>query len=160
MDKRPIWVTILSIICMVVFIGVVALYYIPHKPFSASFLLSILQALLDIILAFAIFCIAGGIGRRILADLHSNALANSVLQAALGIGLLALVYLVVGLLGLYKTWFAWSLLLVLILIFRQSILKWLGSLASIRATFSALSGFIQIRVVNNKGIVSITNTHC
>jgi hypothetical protein len=132
---------------MVVFIGVVVLYYVPHKPFNVGFLLSIFHTLRDILIAFALISLAGGIGRRILPDLHSDAWANVVLQAALGMGLLTLLILVIGLLGLYKTWFAWSLLLALLLIFHRSILNWLSNLTGNCPAFHTLSGFTKLLAV-------------
>ena len=144
MDKRPVSITILSILGMIFFIGVVAFYYIPHKPFDAEFLISILQAFRDILLAFTMISLAGGIGRKILKERHPIELADRVLQAAFGIGLLSLTYLVVGLLGLYTPWFAWFLLLSLILVFHKSIKSWLGNIAGMRTSLQALSGFSKV----------------
>jgi hypothetical protein len=147
MDKRQGWVNIVSIIGIIFFIGVVAVYYVIHKPFDAQILISIFQAFMDILLAFALIGLAGGIGRKILGEPHPNPLANRVLQAAFGLGLLVLAFLVVGFLGLFKTWFAWSLLLILILIFHRSIRDWLGCFADIRTSIYSLSNFSKILAV-------------
>ena len=92
MDKRHGWVIILSIIGMIFFLGVIAVYYVIHKPFDSKILLSILQAFRDILLASALIVLAGGIGRKILGEPHPDPLANRVLQAAFGLGLLVLIF--------------------------------------------------------------------
>ena len=72
MNKRSGWAILLSIIGMIFLIGVVTAYYVPHKPFDAKFLISVLQILRDILLPFALICLAGGVGYKILAEFHPN----------------------------------------------------------------------------------------
>jgi hypothetical protein len=144
MDKRHGWITILSIIGMIFFIGVIAVYYVSHKPFDAKILLSIFQAFRDILLASALIGLSGGMGRKVLGEPHPNPLVNRVLQAAFGLGFLVLTSLVAGFLGLFKPWFAWGLLLFLILIFHRSIKDWLGYFTDIRTSLSSLSSFSKI----------------
>jgi hypothetical protein len=147
MHERRSWIILTSIIGIIFFIAVIGVYYVFHKPFDLDILLSIFQAFRDIALGLALIGLAGGIGRKILGEQHSNPLADRVLQAAFGLGLLVLTYLVVGLLGLFKSWFAWCLLLFLILIFHKSVKDWFGHLLAIRENLGTLSGFSKLLVM-------------
>jgi len=114
---------------------------VSHKPFDAVFFLSVLSTLMDILLAFAFISLAGGIGQKIIPDIHPNRLANCSFQAAFGVGILVLIYLIAGFLGLFTSWFAWILLGVLILLFHRSILEWLKGCSAIHSNIRTLSPF-------------------
>jgi hypothetical protein len=155
MNKRSGWAILLSIIGMIFLIGVVTAYYVPHKPFDAKFLISVLQILRDILLPFALICLAGGVGYKILAEFHPNRLANGILQAAFGVGILVFLYLIVGFLGLYQSWIAWILLFVLIVVFNKSIRGWLEQISDIIEAFRNLSPFFKCLAVMSFCIISL-----
>lgn len=144
MNKGSRWIYILSITGILFLVSVVSVYYIPHKPFDKAFFFSVLFALKDLVLTSALIALAGGVGRRILANIHPIGSANLALQAAFGIGVLVLVYLVIGLAGLYTSWFVWILLLASLLVFHKSVYSWVCGWSEFIEELRSLSTFPKI----------------
>jgi hypothetical protein len=147
MNKRPGWLILISFVGIVFLVGVVAIYYIPHKPFNGIFFLSVLQAVKDLVIVSALVAIAGGIGHRFWSNIHPNKTASLFLEVAFGIGVLILVYLLAGVLGLYSIWFAWILLLVLIILFFKSVKDWLLGWSEFVTELRALSSFSKFLMI-------------
>jgi uncharacterized membrane protein (GlpM family) len=76
--------------------GIIAVYYVSHKPFTPELAASVLLAGWRIVVGFAMVALAGGIGYFIYKDDALHPLAQLALQMALGSGILALVFLLVG----------------------------------------------------------------
>mgnify|MGYP000924424174 CR=1 FL=1 len=117
MKKTSILVTVavLWIILMV------SLYYWGHKPFDAAQAVNIGSMLLDLLLAIAVTGVCGGAGRKIFGwvqkpkteqpHTQNGAAEQAILQAAAGMGVLSLVWLLLGAAGLFYRWTAWLILL-------------------------------------------------
>jgi len=106
-------------------VSVITFYYVTHKPFDPSFALAFSLNLWRILLAGSILALAGGIGNRLLPALPFHPLAALAVQAILGLGLIALLILLIGsLLAVHTGLFA-VLLLVGIFLLRHSIRLWL-----------------------------------
>jgi hypothetical protein len=120
---------------------VLAGYYYVHKPVTPLQVLSLGRALLDLILTIALVGLAGGVGRRLLTADSLAPLERFALQAALGLGTLALVWLAVGLLGGYRRFIAWGALVLGLVIFRRETLDWLREFESLKDLWRQTSGF-------------------
>jgi uncharacterized membrane protein (GlpM family) len=76
--------------------GIIAVYYVSHKPFTTELAVTGVLAIWRFLVGFAIVALAGGIGWLIYRDENLDRLAQLALQAALGLGLLALAFLLTG----------------------------------------------------------------
>jgi hypothetical protein len=104
---------------------VVGLYYINHKPFDPAAFLLLLLAAGQCIVAAGILALAGGLGGWIFPASDLPPLARLVVQAGIGIGLLALVFLLAGVtLGLDRI-LLWVELLTGLVLLRKPVLSWL-----------------------------------
>jgi hypothetical protein len=130
---------------MLVLVG----YYYVHKPVTPLQVLFLSRAALDVILAMTLVAMAGGMGCRLLTAISLAPLERFALQAALGMGILALLWLVVGLLGGYRPIISWATLVLGVIIFRREILGWLRELASLKHLWSESS-----KIGKSLGIVS------
>jgi 4-amino-4-deoxy-L-arabinose transferase-like glycosyltransferase len=122
---------------MLVLVG----YYYVHKPVTPLQVLALGRAVLDLILAIALVGLAGGVGTRFLTASSLTPLERLVLQAALGLGILALIWLAVGLLGGYRRIISWSMLALGLVIFRRQVLDWLAQLAFLKPLWFGSSKF-------------------
>jgi hypothetical protein len=122
---------------MLVLVG----YYYVHKPVTPLQVLYFGRAVLDLILAVALVGLAGGVGARLLTASALTPLERLALQAALGLGILALIWLAVGLLGGYRRIISWAMLALGLVIFRRQVLDWLGQLAFLKPLWFGSSKF-------------------
>jgi 4-amino-4-deoxy-L-arabinose transferase-like glycosyltransferase len=88
---------------------VVALYYVAHKPFTASNLLAVGRALAGMGGATLVVALGAGVGARLLQRLVVAAADRLILSAAVGLGALSLLGLGLGALGLLRPWLLWLL---------------------------------------------------
>jgi hypothetical protein len=132
-------------------------YYAVHKPLDPVLIGSLGGALLDLLTAFLIATVAGGLGRRIYIVIESvgtryisslsetNSLSRTekvALEALLGLGILSLIALLLGLVGLYSGIGLWGALLIIVLLCLRSVIGWLrDSLALARRAFNLESGW-------------------
>ncbi|NIM95716.1 MAG: hypothetical protein GTO18_18605 [Anaerolineales bacterium] len=144
MSKKPIKVIIAAAFSLLFLAFIVAFYYAPHKPFDASFFISLILSVRDLIIASAIIAVGGGLGFRILGRVHHNSIATLAIQAAFGVGLLSLLFLIIGIVGLYNSWVAWLTLVILLIILWRHILRWLSSWRGIWEGLCGASPFILI----------------
>ncbi len=119
----------------------VAAYYMPHKPIGPAFMWAVILLLRDLAVATGILAAAGGLGRCLAYKPHSDSLAALSLQAALGLGIASLVFLFLGLVGLYQTWLGWVLLLGLLAGFSRSVGGWLSGWKAILESLASSSRF-------------------
>ena len=104
---------------------VIGLYYINHKPFDPAAFVHLLLAAGQCIVSAGILALAGGLGGWIFPAGGLPPLARLVVQAGIGIGLLALMFLLAGVtLGLGSL-LLWVELLIGIILLRKPILGWL-----------------------------------
>jgi hypothetical protein len=88
---------------------VAAMYYVAHKPVSASNLLALGQTLAGLGGAGLVVALGGGIGLLILRRLDLSPLQRLVWAAAVGLGVVSLAGLGLGAVGLLRPWLLWSL---------------------------------------------------
>lgn len=131
------WITFLS--ALLIPLLVVTGYYVTHKPFDPSFALSFTLIGWRILLAGWILALAGGMGARLFPRLPLHPLASLSVQAALGLGLLALIILIIGAsIGATRGLFA-VLMLGLTFLLRRSIRRWLSQWRAWREVIHASS---------------------
>lgn len=99
-----------------------AIYYAFHRPFNPEFALLALDAGRDLLITAALFALGGALGARLLPILPAPPLARLAARAAAGLGVLALLYLLVGSTLGTSSLLAWAL--------------WLGLAIWLRANFS------------------------
>jgi hypothetical protein len=118
---------------------ITGLYYVYHKPFDPVAFLTLLTAAGQCITAFAILALAGGLGGWIFPANEFPPLARLALQAAVGMGALALVFLVAGTtLGLNRL-LLWGELIAGVVLLRRPILIWLRLWGNARVLLQDLS---------------------
>ncbi|MFU8773847.1 MAG: glycosyltransferase family 39 protein, partial [Anaerolineales bacterium] len=116
-------------------------YYYTHKPISPPDAVALFNAVLQLLIAILMVIHAGGVGRQLLSLQDLAPLERVPLQAALGLGILALTWLLVGLLNLYTWWSAWGLLGLGLLVFRRKAWSWITDIATIKSTWDGSPGF-------------------
>jgi hypothetical protein len=122
-------------------LAVIAGYYLVHKPVSPVQAQAALAAAIDVLAAFALAGLAGGIGRRLLPEFPLDSLERAALQAGLGWGALSLAWWGAGLLRLYQPWIGWLALAAGWVLFRRPIRLWLADLGEARAAWREASAF-------------------
>jgi hypothetical protein len=105
--------------------GVIVSYYAGHKPFTPTIALNLVQSLWRICVAMGIVIVAGGLGARLLPWIEPPVLVRSVLQAAFGLGVLGIGWLLLGwIIGLQTPLIA-GILFLLFIVLRYEIKNWL-----------------------------------
>lgn len=116
--------------------GVLAPYYLVHKPLTPGQALALLQSGLNLAVALALVLAAGGLGRRLLrAALGAGPATTApgsgpLIAVALGLGALSLTMLLLGALRLFYPAVAWLLVGGLGLWLRRDIAAWVAALAA------------------------------
>ena len=100
-----------------------AFYFLYHRPFTPAFARQLVLDVWQLLVLGMVVSAAGGVGRRILAAPRLSPVASLVMQAALGLGLLGLVYFAGALVSVHPV-VAWGLLLATGVIFRREVLAW------------------------------------
>lgn len=144
MKRIPLRVLLLTIFGLIFLTVVIALYYVPHKPFDSTFLIALFKALRNILIALAIVALAGGFGVRILGGVHPDRLANLVIQAAFGAGVSVFGILILGILGLYKPWFLWAFVIIPMIFLWKYIKEWLAGWGELGKELRRLTGILLI----------------
>lgn len=114
---------------------VTALYFVTHKPFDSPQALVLATSAYKVIIAASLMMLCGGLGYRLTQvkwrwqpDLTGySPLEISVLQAALGAGVLSLGLLVAGATIGYPVWFLWTALGGLLVVLSKDCLRWVRS---------------------------------
>lgn len=123
--------------------GIIVLYYVSHKPLTPDLALAIGRIVWNLIVAFAIVSLAGGIGYRLFQGFKRNTLVQWTIQAGLGFGILSLGILVLGGIIGYLRYFLWAGLPVLVVLFFRSIIAW----------WRQTSGIQELRPVGRKSVI-------
>ncbi len=105
--------------------GISAAYFVIHKPITVALTRTLSGALLQIGVVFGIISVCGGLGSRLLPWLPFRPAVQLALQAAFGLGLLAITVLAAGSLLGVSVWVMVSLLLLLAALLRKDIAGWL-----------------------------------
>ncbi len=121
---------ITAIIAFTWFFLIVIGYYVTHKPINPSQTLTLATNAWKIILCLWFIILAGGVGRFLFVFENHEPWTRCYLQAAIGIGLLAILVLLVGSLWIVTPLlFLVILLLLSLLLFKQSV-SWIKEIFS------------------------------
>ena len=117
--------------------GIIAVYFLIHKPWGTSLNREILTTTLDLFLAIALISLAGGLGRRILGvSVEITPLERIMLRTAIGIGVVSIGVLFFGLAGLLNSWVAWAALILGLVVLWRYIIDWLKDFRILADPFS------------------------
>ncbi len=120
-------------------------YYIFHKPLQLQDIAAMAIGVRGGLTSVLIIIVAGGVGNRILkGDREDRTSADFLYETGLGLGLFALVWLLLGAFHLFLPTIAWFLLLLLLTLFWRSCLRWLRSLVETVRILYPQSGFARI----------------
>lgn len=133
-SPRTLLIGLLSILWLTItLVG----YYYTHKPFTAEIAMSILTALWRVMAVIGIISLSGGIGARIITNRTTfPPLTRLVFQAALGLGILGLVVLLMGGIIGYRPLYFFILTLVVGVWMRGHIQFWLGQWSQFKTLFT------------------------
>ncbi len=126
--KRLLWLTLAALLWSAL---VLAGYYYVHKPVSPGQAAALARSALDLTLALAITGLAGGLGWKVLPAPDLTPLERLAVQAALGWGLLGLLWLALGAMGLYSFLAGWIVLAAGWVALWRSHWAWLGQLKDV-----------------------------
>jgi hypothetical protein len=121
--------------------GIIAIYYVSHKPFSPELALNMLLVVWRVMVGSALVGLAGGVGWLIYRDNTLNPLAQLALQMAIGLGFLALLFLLIGMtIGLPRL-LPLILLIGLLTLTHKAVRAWFQQFAAFRELWQASDGF-------------------
>ena len=123
---------------------VLLLYYAGHKPFSLDTAITLFMAVKNLLISIMILSIAGGIGKRLLYNIHTNPLTAMALQSGVGLGLISLVALILGSTLGFKPLLIIATLIISGLLLWRSILAWWRQIAHLNAVISISSRVFKI----------------
>jgi len=144
--KRRLFI---AVVALLIVLAILVAYYAGHKPISLAGVSSLLAAAGDLLLATILLALGGGVGRRLAGNITASSVPFLVVQAALGLGSLALLILALLAAGLFSAPLAWGLVALLLVVFGRSSLKWIsswGSLKELRPS-NAIEGAALLAVV-------------
>ncbi len=121
--------------------AVTAGYFVLHKPVTPETAAALAQCMWRTAAAAAIISICGGLGRRIIPKTAFHPLAERMLQASLGAGLVAIGVLAVGWLGGFYLWVALLAIVFLGFLLRREIFGWWQGWSSLRTLWEQSSRF-------------------
>ena len=107
-------------------------YYLTHKPVTLTQATAVGQAVLDFVIGIGFTCLAGALGRNFFPLHDLSSLERFVIQAALGVGILALFWLVLGLMGVFSVYVGWLFFLLGLVILRRYLIDWVKELHSLK----------------------------
>jgi len=119
---------LLGFVSVIWLMSLISLYYVWHKPFSADLALQAMRSFWHLGVALAITTLSGGLGKWILGRRSGfkgmNPLVLMVIEVNLGIGLLSVLFLVVGTMIGISPLVSWGGLFALGLLLRRSLWEW------------------------------------
>jgi hypothetical protein len=127
--------------------GIILLYYVYHKPFTPELALSLVILIGRLAIVGAMVSVAGGIGLLIFSPDSLNLLARAAVQAALGLGVMSLGFLLMGAtVGIYPL-ALWLILLGLLAALIKPIRRWWRSLSDVRLLWTDSDSFGRVLFV-------------
>jgi 4-amino-4-deoxy-L-arabinose transferase-like glycosyltransferase len=107
-QRRWPW-ALLTVAALVWIAIVVAVYYVSHKPFTASHLVALCDAVTGLAGAVLVIALATGIGLLLVQWVDLAPPERPIWAAAVGLGVVSLVGLGLGAVGLLQPWLLWVL---------------------------------------------------
>ncbi|MBL6982420.1 MAG: glycosyltransferase family 39 protein [Anaerolineales bacterium] len=121
MNTRRAFIALISLFWLAI---IVSLYFVLHKPISPAVALSLARAGGQLLIAWGLISIAGGLGAWLVSGERYHPLTRLAVQAALGLGIMSLVVLFIGsTLGLNPL-LMWSIFIGSGVLFRRYISAW------------------------------------
>ena len=105
--------------------AILASYYVIHKPIGPLGAAALLGDLLSILVAGLVILASGALGQRLVGSLSFSPAADVAVQAALGLGIFGLGWLVTGSVIGYSLWLSLAVLLAVLVVLRRSAWAWL-----------------------------------
>jgi hypothetical protein len=128
-------------ICLVWMAGLLAGYYLYHKPFDPSFALAFVRLIWTILPAAWILFLAGGLGYRINRLDNLPPVERSFLQVGIGLGVFSILILIAGLTIGHLSLVLWLLAVLPAPFLYRSGLSWGRQLSASRQLFAGTDGF-------------------
>lgn len=152
---------LLGIIGLLWLLAVIIGYFYTHKPFSPNEIAGPLVAAWRIAIVLGLVTLAGGVGARILGGSAEQPLFQTAAQAALGLGILAILTLILGATVGLVDWIFVLLLIASGILLRDSIPDWwrswraLASIWTLSGFFEKTIGVLLVLLLGNALIVSL-----
>jgi len=123
-NSRPLKIFLYCTIGLIWLIVVILFYAYTHKPFAPDQIIGLLKALWQTLIVLLILSISGGLGFLLIGSDDNISLSCAAIQAALGLGIISAVTLVLAsIIGLIP-WALAIFLMISSLVLRKSILSW------------------------------------
>ncbi|MBN2499220.1 MAG: hypothetical protein JXB38_00555 [Anaerolineales bacterium] len=146
MQKRTSQILIGLIVLLWLAIGL-AFYFLYHRPFTPTFASQIVLDGWQLLIVGLVVSVAGGVGKRVLRVSELPAVAQLSMQAAMGLGILGLVYFFGALVSVHPV-VAWGLLLTAGVIFRREIWAWWQAWKAVPALWRDGDGLVRFSVIS------------
>ncbi len=124
MREKRISPPLIGLLAALWMIGVLAAYYWYHKPFTPELAVHLLGLGGQVAVSLAVIGLAGGLGARLAPLAGDPPLVRMALQAGLGLGLLGVVYLVLGAAIGTAAWLGWLLLFLPAILLNRNVWGW------------------------------------
>ena len=136
-ERIKVWVGAGALLWVV---AVVLMYYVSHKPITPEIVLNLGRLAWRLVVAASIITLGGALGSLLLPGKTLPPLTRAALQAGLGVGLLALVMLMVGALVGVHTLMGLAVFALLGIFFRRA-RAWLANWRALGDLWHASDGF-------------------
>ncbi|HQN43018.1 MAG TPA: hypothetical protein PLA25_02710 [Anaerolineaceae bacterium] len=136
-ERIKVWVGAAALLWVV---AVVLMYYVSHKPITPEIVLNLGRLAWRLVVAASIITLGGALGSLLLPGKTLPPLTRAALQAGLGVGLLALVMLMVGALVGVHTLMGLAVFALLGIFFRRA-RAWLANWRALGDLWHASDGF-------------------
>jgi hypothetical protein len=122
------------------FVLVVGMYFIQHKPFTPEIAIQAAGIFWNAAVALAVWCLAGGLGHKLLGKINISPLEGFSIQSAFGLGLLGTAWLLIGATFGFG-WIQGSIVgLILVFFLYKDARAWLHQLVELKSAWK-LSGW-------------------
>lgn len=144
--KRSYWIAVLAFLGLT---GILAAYYLYHKPFDFSFVLALFNWVWAVTVAIGIASISGGLGRILLRGESQPGILRGFVQFTLGLGIHSLIILGIGVWLPYLRIILWAYTVIAIVLLNKPIRKWIQEIWSdlaARAFWSSEPRFLWVLI--------------
>ena len=104
--------------------GMISAYYVFHKPIQYSQIQTLAQGLFSLVICVSILSISGGLGSLIVRYDDKQPLITMALQASMGLGIIAVVMLLIGISIGYSEWVLWGMLIGPFILLPERMIGW------------------------------------
>lgn len=144
MSSRDFKKTLVALLALAWCFGLVVWYYAGHKPFTPELALAVGLSTWRLLAAATLIVAGGALGKRLIRRETLNPLALLCVEAALGMGLLALALLAAGSLAGLPAWLPGATLVILLAVLRREALAWLQQWRSLPLLWHGDGRFVRM----------------